>query len=395
MAGFVARMPISMVTLGIVLLITAHSGSYGLAGAVSAAYMVATAVAAPVLGRLVDAWGQNRVIPPAVLGFCIGLGGLTVGVEQGWPTPVPHLLAALAGCCYPPIGACVRARWANALGLSPALHTAYSLEAVIDEAIFIIGPVSVTILATDVAEWLGIASVVGFAIVGGGWLAAQRRTQPSPSLTRRRETVKEPLGWRWMTLMVIGAGCLGTLFGSTEVVTVAFAQEHGHRGLSGALLAVWAAGSLIAGLVTGTLPMTSGPLRRYRLGALGMACVMVPLPFVTSIPLLAVVLFLGGFSISPTLVACVSLVQEQVPPARLTEGITWVTTGIGFGVAPGAAVAGRLIDAHGASAGYIVPVAGGALAALAAALTRTHRQQPEPEPTPSAPGRAETGVGVD
>ena len=96
---------------------------------------------------------------------------------------------------------------------------------------------------------------------------------------------------------------------------------------------------------------------------------MLPLPFVGSIPVLAVVLFLAGFAISPTLVAVVSLVQSHVPASRLTEGITWVMTGVGLGIAPGAAVAGWLIDEYGASTAYIVPVVGGALAAVVAALT--------------------------
>ncbi len=118
----------------------------------------------------------------------------------------------------------------------------------------------------------------------------------------------------------------------------------------------------------------SNALRRYRLGALGMACVMVPLPFVGSIPVLAVVLFLAGFAISPTLVAVVSLVQSHVPATRLTEGITWVMTGVGLGIAPGAAIAGWLIDEYGASTAYFVPVVGGVLAAIVAALTPARRE---------------------
>jgi predicted MFS family arabinose efflux permease len=303
------------------------------------------------------------------VGFALGLLGLIVSVEQAWSTPVPHLFAAFAGACYPPVGACVRARWAASLGESAALHTAYSLEAVVDEAIFMAGPVIVTVLATAVNETLGVAVVIVFAVVGGTWLASMRGTEPAPRGSNRTNAATESMGWGWLTLLVLAAICLGTLFGSTEVVTVAFAQEHGHRGLAGALLAAWAAGSLIAGIITGSVQWRATPLRRYRLGALGMACVMLPLPFVGSIPLLAGVLFLAGFAISPTLVACVSLVQAHVPASRLTEGITWVMTGVGLGIAPGAAVAGRLVDEYGASTAYVVPVVGGVLAAVVAWLT--------------------------
>ncbi|MGH3471905.1 MAG: MFS transporter [Nocardioidaceae bacterium] len=369
--GFLARLPISMVTLGIVLLVAGQTGSYGFAGAVSAAYMVATACSSPVLARLVDKWGQHVVLVPCFLGFCVGMALLVMSIEESWLTPLPYLFAAISGACYPPVGACVRARWSKALGSTPALHTAYSLEAVVDESIFITGPVLVTFLATQVQEAAGIVAVIAVALVGGFWFASLRTTEPTP---RRLGGGGDPsvavkLGWVWLAPMVLGAVCLGALFGATEVVTVAFSQEHGHTGTAGALLAVWAAGSLIAGVITGATNRTTSPLRRYRLGAAGMACAMLPLPFVTSIPLLGVVLFVGGFAVSPTLVACMSLVEANVPSARLTEGITWVTTGIGLGVAPGAAVAGQLIDSHGASAGYLVPVAGGLLAALVASVT--------------------------
>lgn len=358
-----------MVTLAIVLLIAGRTGSYGLAGTVSAAYMVATAVTSPAIARLIDAWGQAKVIVPAVVVFAAGMGGLIIAVERSWPTPVPHILAAIGGAAYPPVGACVRARWAAALGESEALHTAYSLEAVIDEAVFMAGPVLVTVLATSVNETLGIAVVIVFALGGGAWLASLRTTEPLARGSNRVSAETEAMGWGWLSLLVLAAVCLGALFGSTEVITVAFAQEHGHRGLAGALLAAWASGSLIAGIITGSVHWKASALRRYRLGAVAMACVMLPLPFVGTIPLMALVLFLAGFAISPTLVACVSLVQTHVPASRLTEGITWVMTGIGLGVAPAAAIAGRLIDDYGASTAYSVPAVGGALAMLVALLT--------------------------
>lgn len=376
-------MPISMVTLAIVLLIAGRTGSYGLAGTVSAAYMVATALSSPVLGRLMDAGGQARVLAPSVVVFAVAMIGLLVSVEASWPTPVPHVLAAVAGACYPPIGACVRARWAAALDDAAALHTAYSLEAVIDEAVFMTGPVIVTVLAASVNETLGIVGVIGFALSGGLWLASRRSTEPPARGTRRTDASAQTMGWRSLGMLIMGAICLGALFGSTEVVTVAFAQEHGHRALAGPLLAIWATGSCIAGVITGSLGSTS-PMRRYRRGAVAMACVMLPLPFVGSIPVMAVVLLLAGFAISPTLVACMSLVQLQVPSSRLTEGITWVSTGIGLGIAPGAAVAGKLVDLYGASLAYSVPVMAGVLAALVAGATpaRVRRLPPVPVVVP-------------
>jgi MFS family permease len=374
-AGLMSRLPMSTISLGIVLLVSHRTGSYGTAGVVAASYTIATAASSPAVGRLIDRLGQGRVLVPASAGLAAGVAGLVVAVELGWPAPIPHLFAVLAGVLSPPIGACVRARWSHVLEPGPSLHTAFSLEAVVDEAVFMLGPVLVTILATQVNETAGLLTVVCLALAGGCWLASQHSTEPPIAAPSATAAPIEPVPWAWLMTMVAAAACLGSLFGATEVVTVAFAKQHGHIGLTGALLAVWASGSLIAGLVTGAVHWRAGARKRYRLGALAMAVVMTPLPFVPNIPVLAGALFLGGFAISPTLVAAMSLIEADMPTARLTEGITWLSTGIGFGIAPGAAIAGHLIDVYGPSTAYLVPVVSGILAA-AVALSTGYARRP-------------------
>ncbi len=368
-AGLLSRLPISTTSLGIVLLVAQRTGSYGTAGVVSAAFMVATAVSSPVLARVIDRLGQSRMLLPACAGYAGGILGLVAAVELDWPPPLPHLFAALGGLLYPPIGACVRARWTWVLKTGPDLHTAFSFEAVVDELIFMIGPVLVTILAIQVHELAGLLVVVLLAVLGGWWLGSLRATEPPVAAAGGEPRIVEPLRWSWLAPMVVAAACLGSLFGATEVVTVAFAKEQHQVALTGVLLAVWASGSMIAGLVTGSLQWKASLLTRYRRGALGMAAVMVPLPFVGNVFALAGALFLGGFAISPTLVASMSLIEANVPATRLTEGITWISTGIGLGVAPGAAIAGHLVDLYGASPAYYVPVVSGILAAAVALST--------------------------
>jgi MFS family permease len=159
---------------------------------------------------------------------------------------------------------------------------------------------------------------------------------------------------------------LGILFGAAEVTTVAFADEQGHQGYAGGLLALWALGSLLAGVVTGAVAWRSGPQVRVRWGALGMACAMSPLYFVDSIPLMGLLLLVGGVAIAPTMVAALSLTERTVPVSRLTEGMAIMHTGIVAGVAPGATISGLVVDHSGASAAYLVSLAAGVLAALAA-----------------------------
>lgn len=364
-AGFLSRLPISMVTLGIVLLVADRTGSYGQAGVVTAAYIVTTSASSPLLARAMDRVGQRLVVLPCVVAFGLALSALIVTVDLGAPAPLPHLCAALAGASYPPIGSCVRARWSYVVKDPAVLHTAFSFEAVVDESIFMVGPVLVTVLATGVSESLALVSVIVVALAGGAWFASLRATQPPPNIART-DRARSPISWRWMAAVVTVSAALGSLFGSTEVVTVAFAKEQGHPEVTGLLLATWASGSLISGVITGLLTIRADPRTRFRWGAAGMAVVMIPLPFVDRLSVLAVVLFIGGFAISPTLVATMSLVKSGVPADRLTEGITWVSTGIGIGLAPGAAIAGHLVDVAGASTAYVVPVVSGVLAAVVA-----------------------------
>ena len=138
------------------------------------------------------------------------------------------------------------------------------------------------------------------------------------------------------------------------------------------MLAVWALGSLLSGVVTGALHLSGHHGTRFRWGLLVLALAMTPLPFVRGFWLLGLMMFVAGFAISPTLIASVSWIEETVPPSRITEGISIVTTGLAAGVAPGAAAVGYVVDRAGASAGFWVPagagLAGAAVAFVSAAL---------------------------
>ncbi len=368
--GLVARLPISMVGLGIVFLVEAQSDSYGLAGAVSAVTLLANAAFAILQARWTDRFGQSRVLPIAITVWGVALSGLMWSVEQEWSLVSTFALAALTGAALPAVGSCVRARWAHVLDDSGMRQTAFALEAVADETVFMTGPIIVTLLAGAVHPVAGLSAALASGVVGTMVLSAQRGTEPPPHprVVDRRARPRMP----WATVAPLSVVCLalGCLFGAAEVTTVAFSEEQDAKNLAGLLLAVWAAGSLIAGAITGVLVWRRTLLHRLRIGAAAMAVTMVPLVLIESMWVMGAVLFVAGFAIAPTLIAAISLAEATVPPARLTEGLAFLQTGLVAGVAPGAAVAGLVIDAHGASAAYLVSVGGGALALVAALLTR-------------------------
>lgn len=370
LSGLVARLPISMVGLGIVLLVSTRTGSYSLAGAISASFVLANAVFAVVQGRLTDRIGQGRLLPVGVTVFATSLVMLMVAVELSWGGVAAGTFAALAGAAQPQVGSMVRARWSYVVPERSMLQTAFAFEAVVDETVFMLGPTLVTLLATAVHPLAGLASAVVAAVAGALALMVQRRTEPPPHPRHPDGSARPRMPWRTLAPLAIASAAIGALFGGSEVATVAFSEELGSKALSGPLLAVWAAGSLLSGVVTGAVTWKAANATRFRWGILGLALSMVPLPFVGSFLVMAGVLFLAGFAISPTLIALTAWVEEVVPSARLTEGMAIVHTGIAGGVAPGAVLAGTIIDNAGASPAYLVPLGAGALGVLAALVAR-------------------------
>lgn len=391
LAGLVGRLPISMIGLGLVLLVEDVTGSYGSAGVVSAAYVLGNAAFAILGGRLIDRFGQGRVLPVMVTFSALGLASTVWAVQEGLSAPVPHVLAAVAGASMPQIGSCVRARWVNLLGSDPKLHTAFSWEAVMDETVFICGPILATTLATGVDPVAGLATAIVCGLVGGWALAAQRRTEPAPRPSHRTSgTTRARMPWLLLGVLVGCSAMLGMVFGGAEVATVAFTDAQGHPAWAGPLLGLWAAGSLLAGVAYGAVRWRAGSLVRFRVAAAALALSLLPLPLIGSLTVLAPVLLLGGLAISPTLISLTALVAEQVPASRLTEGLAVVHAGMAVGIAPGAALVGTVIDAHGASASYLVvggaAVVGAlltwALPATPAAPRTVTAPEPDPEPDP-------------
>ncbi len=372
-SGFLGRLPISMVALGTVLLVSARTDSYGLAGGVSAALIIGSGVAAPVQGRLIDRLGQSRVLLAAITVCTVSLSLLVWAVDAGYRVPLPHVLAALAGATMPAIGAAVRARWTHVLTDPAQRQTAFALEAVVDEVVFMTGPPLATVLATTVHPAAGLVAAIIAGLVGTVAFCSLRSTEPPAHPSRTDDGLRIAMPWRQLLPVALISFALGGLFGSTEVVTVAFAEELGDKAISGVLLALWAFGSLLAGIITGAVTWRVGPAMRMRIGVVALTILMVPTPFLGSAMAMGVVLFLAGFAIAPTLIGAVSFIEQTVPPSRLTEGITMLHTSMAAGLAPGAALAGVVIDAQGPHTAYVVPLCSGVLGVLAAIGARGGR----------------------
>lgn len=377
LAGWVGRLPAPMLGLGAVLLVEDRTGSYGLAGAVSGTLALSYGVAGPQWARAMDRRGQAEVLPWAMGAFLLTGIAFVATVVSGGPLWSWFLLAAAVGGSSPNIGSLVRARW-SAL-LDPAgRQTAFAFEAVADEIVFVIGPPLVTVLATLIAPPVGFLTGVVLGAVGGLWLAGLRVSQPP---AHPLGAGPRPRWWAVLTptllVVVVTYVAVGTVFGGLDVVVVGFAEAEGAPALAGAVLAVFAAGSLLAGLVYGLAPLPGTLAARFVGSAVAFGLAAQLLWGVGSLPVLAGCGFLAGLTIAPVLVSGTSLVESRVGPGVLTESLAWTISGLTLGVTTGSALAGAAVDAWGAQAAFAVPAGAAAVAALlAVAGGRFVRDQP-------------------
>ncbi len=423
-AGLVARMPMSMFSLGTVLLVAAITGRYGLAGLVAAAGSVGYALGAPRFARLSDSFGQHRVLRPQAAVFGAATIAFMAAAQARAPLAVIIVLGGLAGATMPSMGSMVRARWSVLLAETDLLHTAFSLESVVDEIIFVVGPALVTLLAVNVYPSAGVGAAMVLCVVGTLLFAAQRGTQPpprppapragsmgkagtagtaaaasqdSPDIAggpgrpglRARARPRRAGAWAvvpGLATMVPVYLLVGAMFATVDLSTVAFTAEHGHAWMAGLVLGTYALGSAVGGLWYGSRHWHA-PLERRFVITLGcMAAGVMTFWFQPSLATMVGVIFVAGLTISPTLIAGYGLIERQSPADRRTEGMSWLSSAISVGVAAGSPVAGHLIDAHGASWGYLF-AAGCGLAALATALAGRGRLRPGP----AGSGRGKAG----
>jgi MFS family permease len=174
-----------------------------------------------------------------------------------------------------------------------------------------------------------------------------------------------------MTSTIAVALGVGALFGTFEVAAVAFMQEAGTPELIGLTLALWAASSMVGGLVYGSRHVNTPLSRQLAYTTLVLAIVVLPLAFITSPLLLILAATLSGFFISPTLICTFSLTQRLVPSKLLTEGLTWTNSGLAVGFALGASISGILVDNVGTAYAFGLGSLATALALAAALLAQT------------------------
>jgi MFS family permease len=379
-AGIIARMPMSMYGLGTVLLISAGTGHYGLAGTVAAAGSLGGAVCAPQLGRLVDRLGQHRVLIPVCVTFALSVAGLSAAVALRAPDWTLFAFGIAGGATMPQTGPMARARWSALLAGSPRLHTAFSVESVADELCFVIGPAAVAVLATQLYPSAGVGTAALCALAGSLWFASQRSTEPpvvsdrvgpapsgaTPPGSRAhvRPARRARLAAPGLVVLIPVYLFLGAMFVAIDLSTVDFAARAGHKALAGFILGCYALGSATGGLWYGSRNWHAPASRRLAVTlslTVAGVCTFWAMP---GLLVLAPVIYLCGLTIAPTLIAGYSLLESSALPGRATEAMSWLSTGISVGLACGSTAVGFILDAFGPRWGYAFAATSGVTATL-------------------------------
>ena len=363
-----ARLPVTMLGVGLLVHAKELTGSFAAAGLVAGAYAFGTGVGGPALGRLVDGRGQTSVLL-ATASLTAALLVALAGLPDGAPVGVAVALAAGVGLATPPVGACVRALipvlWPDAV----AARKAYAFDATVVELTWISGPpvaLAIGALSSTGAAIGAAAAIVLVATAAFAAHPASRAWRPASEVTGRRGG---SMGAPGMRTLVFALTAVGVLFGAVEVAVASAADALAGTAAAGPLLGLWGVGSLVGGVVA---TRKGGGVRTARgltvLVAALTASHLVLVAAAGSLVAMGVALLIAGATIAPTCASVYAMVERVAPRGAVTEAFAWLATALAVGSAAGAAAAGPFADEVGATAAFGFAAAAGAVATVVVAL---------------------------
>ncbi|HET9094655.1 MAG TPA: MFS transporter [Solirubrobacteraceae bacterium] len=364
--ALLGRMPQGMSSLAVLLLVHLATRSYAAAGAAVGASALAGALGGPLLGRLIDRAGRRLVVGPAAALQSGAYVALALAARGHAAAAILIVLAGVAGGLTPPIAPVVRTLLRVLYDDRAVRETAYSLEAIAQEAIWIVGPLATTILVTVASPAVAVA-IIGLVGLSGTLLFLR-----SPLLDARpaeadgRASRGSALVSADLRRLLLPITLMGVALGATEVGIPSLALHDGSRPAAGFLLALWSLGSMAGGVQYSAARWGSALGSRYVLLLILNCLVTAPLLFAGALAVVAVCSFVAGLAVAPTFSCVYSLVGHVVIAGSEHEAFGWTLSGLVGGVALGSAVAGVAIGSVGIRGPFLLAVGAAALAAAGA-----------------------------
>lgn len=368
-ASVLGRIPLGALSLSLLLYVSDVTGSFATSGVVTGALGIGVAISIPVGGRLVDRIGL-RVLPWTAVLQAGALAGVIALGESDAAAPALVAGALVVGLATPPLSATLRALWPRLLEPDEELLTAaYAFDSALVESVFLGGPALAGALYGLVGPTAPLLVAIATVLAGTLWFA--RLVPGGAPRAAAAQRLWGALASRGLRTLALVALPVGFALGSFEVSVVRACQDAGQAGLSGALLALWAAASAVGGLLFGALASGRSHLVRTYVVTVGLLPpALVPMLLDPSLAAMAPLVVIAGLPIAPQFATTNQLASSLAPAGTHTEAVGWPLTMVFAGVALGAAGTGVVAGSDGAVAGFGLAIAASALATALAALSR-------------------------
>jgi MFS family permease len=368
-SSLLARMPLGIYTLALLLLVDERSGSFLAAGLAVAAFTLSGAALAPVQGTLIDRLGQLRVLAPCAAAQGTLLLALVVLARSSpvWPTVV---VSGLAGALNPPVSACVRVLWPMVAGEESTLEAAYSLDAVTQELIWVLGPLLVAVVVAILSPGAAVVMGAAFTILGTALFLASPLARTWRGERHEYSPPISVLSSRGVRALLCSAALMGTMIGALEVGLPALATHLGSHGYAGVLLAMLSVGSIIGGLLYGAHAWRLALGERYATLLALLAVLTAPLLLVHTLLGGVMLSLLAGVSLAPVFSCQYALLGKLAPRGAVAQAFTWQTAALVCGISAGSGLGGALVALGGAYLPFVLGGAGAGAACVVATLER-------------------------
>ncbi len=366
LVSLLGRLPIGITGLAVLILVQSATGSFAEGGVASGCYVAGLAAVAPLVGRQIDRYGPTYLLLASAIVFPTALALLAGTVRQGGPTWLTWAAAVGAGASFPPITVCMRTYFKQRFAEDAQLSAAYSLESVLIELIFIVGPLLVALLVAVASAASAVGASAACGALGALLFARSPAVRAWKIEPRTIGSLLGPLGVRGFVPLVLVVLTFSTAFGLLEIGVTAYATERGHAALAGVLLGLMSVGSALGGIVYGGRSWPFPLPRQFAAMLALMAAGLAWLSLNWEPWLFAGWSLLAGVVMAPALIVQSMLVARTAPPQYSTEAFTWSASALLSGVGIGFVAGGAILEVSRSGAAFAAAAAAALLAALGA-----------------------------
>lgn len=386
--SLVGRLSYGTISLSLILTLTAGGRNYGFAGLVMALFGLTVVLVAPFRASMVDRHGPRLALPPMAGGFAVVLVAIAmIPVRTGAGDAAIAVLAAAAGACAPPLGVVMRAQWSALIDDRNLLQTAFSLDGVAEELLYVTGPTIVGVITVVARPAVGLLITAGLAVAGTGlFLRSPALSGPKATAAGQRSGSPSaaPEARRAILALALATGAIGLCLGGLGLVIVAFSQARHDPAAVAWIEAALSVGSAVGGLGYGAVTWHISAQRRLFLLAAGLAVVLLPAALSPNLLVLALLIGVAGVLVSPALATAYVLTDALASPRARNRAGNWVNSGYNAGSSAGSVLSGQLVGRIPLAACLPVLAAPTLLAVLPVLrLTGADEQQVAPADVPA------------